>query len=400
MNAFLTLDDVEGDGQVVLVRADLNVPLDDGPSGVVVTDDFRIRAAIPTIERLRAEGAIIVLATHLGRPKGAVVESLRLDPVATRLADLGGFPVTKLDVVHGPDVSRAIAGAGPGAVIMLENTRFDPGETSNDRALSEALAAGIDLFVLDAFGTAHRAHASTVGVTEFVRSVAGPLLVAEVRSLERLLNEPPTPFTVVLGGAKVSDKLGVINALLPKVDQMLIGGAMCFTLLAAQGRQIGSSLFEEDRLPDVRDVLASPEADRIILPDDLVVADRFAEDAETAVVDSSDMPAESMGLDIGPRAAERFSSIIRGSASVFWNGPMGVFEWEAFRNGTAAVGEAFRGHPGYTVVGGGDSVAAVRMLGLDNEITHVSTGGGAGLEMLEGKELPGLIALQRWANGT
>ncbi len=398
MKSFLTLDDVEVDGQTVLLRSDLNVPLEDGPHGPRVTDDFRIRAALPTIERLRAAGAVVVVASHLGRPKGEVKEGLRLDPVAARLGELGGFPVRKLDVVRGDQVRRAVAEAKAGSVILLENTRFEPGETANDSDLAKDLAEVADLFVLDAFGTAHRAHASTVGVADHLRSVAGPLLLAEVTSLERLLDNPDRPFAVVLGGAKVSDKLGVINALLPKVDVMAIGGGMCFTLFAAQGSEIGTSLFEEERLDDVREVLAHSE--KLVLPSDVVVADRFAEDAEPHVVGREEIPADAMGLDIGPDSAAQFAKIVRESASVFWNGPMGVFEWESFRRGTETVGEALRDHPGYTVVGGGDSVAAVRMLGLENEISHVSTGGGAGLEMLEGKELPGITALKRWANGT
>ena len=398
MTTFLTLDNVEVAGRTVLVRSDLNVPLEEGSDGPRVADDFRIRAALPTLDRLRKAGAVVVVASHLGRPKGDVKENLRLDPVAVRLSELGGFPVRKLDAVRGPQVSEAVAGAEPGSVILLENTRFEPGETRNDPDLARDLADGIDLFVLDAFGTAHRAHASTVGVTEHVQSVAGPLLLAEVTSLERLLDNPDRPFVVVLGGAKVSDKLGVINALLPKVDTMAIGGGMCFTLFAAQGSEIGTSLFEEERLGDVREVLA--HAEKLVLPTDVVVADRFAEDAGPRVVGRDEIPADTMGLDIGPDSATRFAELIRQARSVFWNGPMGVFEWESFRNGTETVGEALRGHPGYTVVGGGDSVAAVRMLGLEDEISHVSTGGGAGLEMLEGKELPGITALKRWAHAT
>ncbi len=280
MTSFLTLDNVEVAGRTVLVRSDLNVPLEEGPDGSRVADDFRIRAALPTLDRLRKAGAVVVVASHLGRPKGEVKENLRLDPVADRLSELGGFQVRKLDVVRGPQVSEALAGAEPGSVILLENTRFEPGETRNDPDLARDLAEGIDLFVLDAFGTAHRAHASTVGVTEHVQSVAGPLLLAEVTSLERLLDNPDRPFVVVLGGAKVSDKLGVINALLPKVDTMAIGGGMCFTLFAAQGSEIGTSLFEEERLGDVREVLA--HAEKLVLPTDVVVADRFAEDAGPA----------------------------------------------------------------------------------------------------------------------
>jgi phosphoglycerate kinase len=392
MGEYLTLDDVEVAGQRVLVRADLNVPL----SGGAVDDDFRIRASLPTINRLRKAGATVVVCSHLGRPKDREPE-FRMDPVAVRMAEIGGFAVRKLDGVVGGAVEAAVAAAEPGDVLLLENTRFEPGEKKNDPALAKGLAALADLFVLDAFGSAHRAHASTVGVADHLRSVAGPLLLAEVEALGSLLAEPPHPFIVVLGGAKVSDKLGVIKSLLPRVDMMLIGGGMCFTLLAAEGYEIGSSLVEEDRIDEVRDVLASAWGDRIRLPDDIVVADRFASDAEWEVVSRNAIPDDWLGLDIGPKTAEAFAAAIRGSGAVFWNGPMGVFEWEQFRRGTEVVARALTGHPGFTVVGGGDSVAALRMLGLEGEVSHVSTGGGAGLEMLEGKTLPGLAALERWA---
>jgi phosphoglycerate kinase len=392
MGKYLTLDDVEVAGRRVLVRADLNVPL----SGGSVDDDFRIRASLPTINRLREAGATVVVCSHLGRPKDREPE-FRMDPVGVRMAEIGGFAVRKLDGVVGGAVEAAVAAAGPGDVLLLENTRFEPGEKKNDPALAMGLAALADLFVLDAFGSAHRAHASTVGVADHLRSAAGPLLLAEVEALGSLLAEPPHPFIVVLGGAKVSDKLGVIKSLLPKVDMMLIGGGMCFTLLAAEGYEIGSSLVEEDRIDEVRDVLASAWGDRIRLPDDIVVADRFASDAEWEVVNRNAIPEDWLGLDIGPKTAEAFAAAMRGSGAVFWNGPMGVFEWEQFRRGTEVVARALTGHPGFTVVGGGDSVAALRMLGLEGEVSHVSTGGGAGLEMLEGKTLPGLAALERWA---
>ena len=392
MGKYLTLDDVEVAGRRVLVRADLNVPL----SGGSVDDDFRIRASLPTINRLREAGATVVVCSHLGRPKDREPE-FRMDPVAVRMAEIGGFGVRKLDGVVGGAVEAAVAAAGPGDVLLLENTRFEPGEKKNDPALAKGLAALADLFVLDAFGSAHRAHASTVGVADHLRSAAGPLLLAEVEALGSLLADPPHPFIVVLGGAKVSDKLGVIKSLLPKVDMMLIGGGMCFTLLAAEGYEIGSSLVEEDRIDEVRDVLASAWGDRIRLPDDIVVADRFASDAEWEVVSRNAIPDDWMGLDIGPKTAEAFAAAIRGSGAVFWNGPMGVFEWEQFRRGTEVVARALTDHSGFSVVGGGDSVAALRLLGLEGEVSHVSTGGGAGLEMLEGKTLPGLAALERWA---
>ncbi|NIA25943.1 MAG: phosphoglycerate kinase [Gammaproteobacteria bacterium] len=395
MAKFLTLDDVDVAGRRVLVRSDLNVPISDGE----VTDDFRIRASLPTIERLRDAGAVVVVCSHLGRPKHRD-PGLTMDPVAERMSALGGFAIDKLDAVVGPVVEAAVARAGAGDVILLENTRFEPGETSNDPALADGLARLADLFVLDAFGSAHRAHASTVGVAERLRSVAGPLLVEEVEALTRLLEAPERPFTVVLGGAKVSDKLGVIRSLLPKVDMMLIGGGMCFTLLAAEGYEIGKSLFEEDRLEEVSEVLASPYGDRISLPQDLIVADRFAGDAQAKTVDRDEIPDDWMGLDIGPKTAERFTAVIHGSRSVFWNGPMGVFEWERFRAGTEQVARSLSDFEGFSVVGGGDSVAAMRLLGLADTVSHLSTGGGAGLEMLEGKTLPGVAVLERWADGS
>ncbi|GBD85706.1 phosphoglycerate kinase [bacterium BMS3Abin02] len=395
MARFLTLGDVDVAGCRVLVRSDLNVPLAAGK----VADDFRIRASLPTIERLRKAGAVVVVGSHLGRPKGRDPR-FAMDPVAVRMAELGGFPVEKLDAVVGPSVQAAVQRAEPGDVILLENTRFEPGETKNDPVLAEGLARLADLFVLDAFGTAHRAHASTVGVAERLRSVAGPLLVKEVEALTRLLEAPERPFTVVLGGAKVSDKLGVIRSLLPKVDMMLIGGGMCFTLLAAEGYEIGDSLFEEDRLEEVSEILASPYGDRISLPLDIVVADRFAADARAKTVDRDDIPSDWMGLDIGPETIERFTGVVHGSHSVFWNGPMGVFEWERFRAGTEQVARSLGDFEGFSVVGGGDSVAAMRLLGLADTVSHLSTGGGAGLEMLEGKTLPGVAVLERWADGS
>lgn len=395
MSRFLTIDDLDVAGKRVLLRSDLNVPLSDG----AVSDDFRIRASLPAVSRLKEKGATVVVCSHLGRPKG-VDPALRMDPVAARMSELGGFPVRKVDVVVGPEAETAVAEAEPGDVVMLENTRFEPGETKNAPELADALARLADVFVLDAFGSAHRAHASTVGVAERLRSAAGPLLVEEVAALEKLLHDPDRPFVVILGGAKVSDKLGVIKSLLPKVDMMLIGGGMCFTLLASEGYRIGDSLFEEDRVDEVRDVLASEYGDRIALPDDVVVGDRFAPDAERRVVDREDIPDGWVGLDIGPKTIREFAGVIGGAANVFWNGPMGVFEWERFREGTEQVARAIAAHDGFTVVGGGDSVAAMRLFGLEDQVSHLSTGGGAGLEMLEGKTLPGIAALERWARDT
>jgi len=385
-----TLDGLEVAGRTVLVRADLNVPLDGGEVG----DDFRIRASLPTIAELRERGAKVVVCSHLGRPSG-VDPDLRMDPVAARLGELGGFPVVKLDGITGSEIEAAIVAAPTDAVIVLENTRFEPGEKQNDPALAQGLADLADLFVLDAFGSAHRAHASTAGVAELLPAAAGRLLAAEVESLSRLLTDPPRPYVVVLGGAKVSDKLGVMKHLLPRVDQMLVGGGMCFTLLAAQGHSVGTSLVEESMVDEIRELLASEDGTKIMLPADVIAADRFAEDADHWVVAATEIPVGMMGLDIGPEATEAFGRAVEDAASVFWNGPMGVFEWEAFRSGTAGVAEAVARTEGFTVIGGGDSVAAIRMLGRENRISHVSSGGGAGLEMLEGKLLPGIAALGR-----
>ncbi len=389
------IDDLEVDGKRVLVRADLNVPLEAG----AVVDDFRIRAALATIQVLRERGARVIVASHLGRPKGPDPE-LSLAPVAVRLQELGGFPVRLAGDVAGIEAKKTVAGMEPGEVVFLENTRFHPGETKNDPELAEALAALADAFVLDAFGSAHRAHASTVGVAELLPSAASPLVQAEVDALRRLLEERRSPYVVVLGGAKVSTKIGVIEALLPRVDAMLIGGAMAFTLLTADGYDVGSSRVEEQMLGEARGVLKGPHGARVMLPDDAVVADRFAADADHKVVPTGDMPEGWMGLDIGPEAAERFAGVIANAETLFWNGPMGVFEWEAFRTGTARIAEAVVECEGMTVVGGGDTAAALKLFGLEDRVTHLSTGGGAGLEFVEGKALPGIEVLERKSDGT
>jgi phosphoglycerate kinase len=375
------------------VRADLNVPLDDG----TVTDDFRIRSSLPTIEMLRDGHARVVVCSHLGRPKGPDA-AFSMAPVADRLAELGGFTVIKAKSVIGHDARHAVESAREGEVVVLENTRFEAGETKNDAAVVNGLAELADLFVLDAFGSAHRAHASTVGIAQRLPSAAGPLLAAEVEALGKLLGDPDRPYVVILGGAKISDKLAVMKHLLPRVDAMLVGGGMCFTLLRAQGYEVGASLVEEAMLEEVGSLLEGEHGSKIVLPVDIVVADAFAADAAYRTVPAREMPADGMGLDIGPYTVSRFGEEIAKAASVFWNGPMGVFEWEAFRAGTEGVAREVAGSTGFTVVGGGDSVAAVRLLGVDDRIGHVSTGGGAGLEMLEGKELPGVAALRRWAD--
>jgi phosphoglycerate kinase len=377
LSSYITLDNVDVSGRAVLVRSDLNVPLDDGRIG----DDFRLRAALPTLERLVIEGASVRVCSHLGRPDG-VDPAFSLRPVAEAMNGL-----TACDV-------RFETG---GDITVLENTRFLQGETENDPATAQRLAEGSDLFVQDAFGSVHRAHASTVAVAEILESVAGPLLDAELRSLSRFLSGTERPYTVVLGGAKVSDKLGVIENLLPKVDHMIIGGGMCFTFLRAMGHEVGNSLVEEPMLGAVSRLIAEDEGvDKIKLPASVVVADSFSESSQHRVVDIADIPGDWFGLDIGPVTAEAFAELIKESASVFWNGPMGVFEWEAYRNGTATVAKAMGECPGFTAVGGGDSAAALRLLGLEGTVSHLSTGGGAGLEFLEGGILPGVAVLERW----
>ena len=377
MHRYLTLDDVGVDGLKILVRADLNVPIDEGKVG----DDFRIRAALPTLERLVAAGAEVTVCSHLGRPQGPD-PALSLAPVARRMGELTEYEV---------------AFEGPGQITVLENTRFGDGETDNDPGTARELADGFDLFVQDAFGSVHRAHASTVGVAEILKSVAGPLLHAELAALGWFLSDPDRPYTVVLGGAKVSDKLGVIENLLPKVDRMLIGGGMCFTFLRARGYQVGDSMAQEDMIETVGNLLDGPNGRKIILPVDIAVGEEFAEDTTRTVVGASEIPEGTMGLDIGPSTCAGFRELIESSASVFWNGPMGVFEWEKFRRGTDLIARALAACPGFTAVGGGDSAAALRALGLADTVSHLSTGGGASLELLEGQILPGVAVLERWA---
>ncbi len=391
MTTLPTLDSLRVEGKTVLVRSDLNVPLDDGE----VADDFRIGASLPTIQALLDRGAKVVVCSHLGRPKG-VDDSLRMNPVAVRMSELGGFPVNKVDVVAGPEAEAAIAAADRGTVTLLENTRFEEGEKKNAPELADALARLADLFVLDAFGTAHRAHATTVGVAERLPSAAGYLLAQEVEALSALLGEPERPYLVILGGAKVSDKLAVMEHLLPNVDRMIVGGGMCFTLLQAQGHEVGNSLVEESMVEVVAGLLGGEHGHKILLPSDVVAAAAFAEDADYSVVAVDSIPADTMGLDIGPDSIAAFRAAVDDSASIFWNGPMGVFEWEAFRAGTAGVAESLANTEGFTVIGGGDSVAAIRLLDREDQISHVSSGGGAGLELLEGKVLPGVAALERW----
>jgi phosphoglycerate kinase len=387
------IDDLEVADKRVLVRCDLNVPL----SGGEITDDLRVRAAIPTLKALLDKGARLVVCSHLGRPKGKVVEGLRLAPVGRRLEELLGESIEVLDEVVGETAVKACASNE--RVILLENLRFEPGEESNDAGFAAALTGLAEVYVDDAFGAAHRAHASIVGPPEKLPSAAGLLLAEEVEKLERLLHDPEHPFVAVLGGAKVSDKLSVIGNLLGRVDALCIGGAMAFTLLAAQGHDVGNSLVEPDRIDEVKGVLGDAERKgiTILLPVDVVAADEPEADARHETVDLDDI-GERMGVDIGPKTAQRFTEAIVGAKSILWNGPMGIFEIEDFANGTKAIAEAVAAATktgAYTVVGGGDSAAALKQLDMTDAVSHLSTGGGASLELLEGIELPGIAALRK-----
>jgi phosphoglycerate kinase len=388
-----TLRDLgELDGKRVLVRVDFNVPLRDGE----ITDDTRIRAALPTIDWLREHGARVVLVSHLGRPKDREPE-LSMRPAANRLAELTGADVTLAPGVVGEDV-RAFADNLPsGDVLMLENVRYEPGETKNDPELAQGLADLADVYVNDAFGAAHRAHASTEGVAHLVTErAAGLLLEREVSTLDGVLRDPARPLVAVLGGAKVSDKIAVIERFREVADTILIGGAMCFPFLSAQGHQIGASLCASDDVELARRLLADGDGSHatLELPVDLVLAERFAADAEPRALDGVDVPDGLMGLDVGPRTAQAYAAIIARAGTVFWNGPMGAFELEPFAAGTRAVAQAVADAPGTTVVGGGDSAAALVAFGLADRVTHLSTGGGATLELIEGKALPGVEALR------
>ena len=388
-----TLDDLEVAGKRVLVRCDFNVPLVDGG----VADDMRIRAALPTLEALLDKGARLTVCSHLGRPKGKVVEELRLAPIGRVLGQLLGREVHAVGDVVGPEAQAAAASMGD--IVLLENLRFEPGEERNDPSFADALAGLADAYVNDAFGAAHRAHASVVGVSERLPSSAGLLLADEVDKLERLLHDPPRPFVAVLGGAKVSDKLAVIGNLLDRVDTICVGGAMAFTLLVAQGESVGRSLVESDRISEVTEVLKDAEARGvdILLPVDVVAADAPEADAAHETVALSDI-GDRLGVDIGPQTSALFAAAIESARTVLWNGPMGIFEIEAFSEGTRAVARAVgraTGDGAYTVAGGGDSAAALRQLGMTDAVSHLSTGGGASLELLEGKDLPGIAALRK-----
>jgi phosphoglycerate kinase len=387
-----TIEDL-GDltGRRVLVRCDFNVPLEEGR----VTDDLRIRATAPTIERLLAGGANLILCSHLGRPKGEVVEKYRLDPVAERLRDVLSRDVQKFDAVVGPELHEAVTSAGPGSVILLENLRFEPGEERGDPSFADALASLAHLYVNDAFGAAHRPHASVVGVAERLPAAAGLLMQREVEVLSRLLHQPEEPFVAILGGAKVSDKLAAVDALLDRVDAVLVGGAMAFSFLAAAGGQVGGSLVEPDRYDEVRTSVRRAEERGVLiqLPEDVIAAPEPSADAPRKTVRAEAIPAGWMGLDIGPRSVEEFARTIADARTILWNGPMGMFELEPFSGGTRGVAYAVAGSKGFTVVGGGDSLAALAKFDLADQIDHRSTGGGASLEFLEGRELPGIAVL-------
>ena len=387
-----TIEDL-GDlvGKTVLVRCDLNVPLEDGK----VTDDLRVQASAPTLQELLGKGATLVVCSHLGRPKGKTVDSLRLDPVGEALAEALGQNVNKLDDVVGPTVQKAVMAAGAGSVTLLENLRFDPGEEANDPGFAERLAALADAYVDDAFGAAHRAHASVVGVAERLASAAGKLMQREVEVLSKLLDGAEKPYVAILGGAKVSDKLAAVNSFVERVDALLIGGAMAFSFIAAAGGEVGTSRVERERFDDVRRATSKAEERGVLiqLPEDVVAAPEPSVEARRETVRAAQIPRGLMGLDIGPRTVEEFARTIADAKTIFWNGPMGMFELEPFSAGTRGVATAVAGASAFSVVGGGDSLAALKKFGLDDAVDHLSTGGGASLEFLEGRELPGIAVL-------
>ncbi|MEZ0293118.1 MAG: phosphoglycerate kinase [Solirubrobacteraceae bacterium] len=373
-----TLDGLDAEGKRVLVRVDFNVPLEDGR----ITDDARIRAALPTLKELREKGARLLLAAHLGRPKDREPE-FSLRPAAERLSELLGEEVV---------LAESLDDVPDGEIVMLENVRFEPGETDNDRALAERYAALADAYVNDAFGAAHRAHASTEAVAHLLPSAAGRLLEAEVATLTGILEDPERPLVAVVGGAKVTDKIGVLDAFLSRADRILVGGAMCFPFFKVQGHEVGDSLCEEEGLEPARKLLGAG-GEKLRLPDDLVAGRAFSADTEVRELDGVDVPAGWMGLDIGERSAHGYAEVIRDAGTVFWNGPMGAFELDPFAAGTRVVAEAMAEADAVTVVGGGDSAAAMAEFGLADRVTHLSTGGGASLELIEGKALPGVEAL-------
>ena len=386
-----SMNDVDVKGKRVFVRVDFNVPMEEGK----ITDETRIRAAVPTIEQLVNAGAKVILASHLGRPKGEVNEDMRLTAVGERLSELMGKPVTKLDESIGADVEAAVNNMQDGDIILLENVRFHKGEEKNDETLAKEFAKLADLYVNDAFGAAHRAHASTEGIAKHVPAVSGLLMEKELDVLGKALSNPERPFTAIIGGAKVKDKIGVIENLLDKVDHLIIGGGLVFTFVKAMGHDIGKSLLEEDKIELAKGFIekAKEKGVQLHMPVDAVVANEFSKDADTKVVAIDAIPSDWMGLDIGPKTAENYAEVIKQSKLIIWNGPMGVFEMEKFANGTKTVADAMATTDGYTIIGGGDSAAAVEKFEVASKMDHISTGGGASLELMEGKELPGIVAL-------
>lgn len=387
-----TVKDVDVKGKRVFCRVDFNVPMKDGQ----VTDDTRIRAALPTIQYLVEQGAKVLLASHLGRPKGQAVEELRLTPVAKRLSELLGKDVKKTDEAYGDSVKSEINSMNEGDVLLLENVRFYPGEEKNDPELAKAFAELADVYVNDAFGAAHRAHASTEGIAKHLPAVSGFLMEKELEVLGKALSNPERPFTAIIGGAKVKDKIGVIDNLLEKVDNLIIGGGLAYTFVKAQGHEVGKSLLEEDKIELAKSFMEKAKAKGVnfYMPVDVIVADDFSADANTKVVAIDEIPSDWEALDIGPKTAETYRDVIQKSKLVIWNGPMGVFEIDTFAGGTKAVAQALAdASDTYSVIGGGDSAAAVEKFNLADKMSHISTGGGASLEFMEGKELPGVVAL-------
>jgi len=387
-----SVKDIDLKGKRVFCRVDFNVPMKDGQ----ITDETRIRAALPTIQYLTEQGAKVILASHLGRPKGAVVEEMRLTPVAGRLSELLGKDVKKADEAYGDSVKALVSEMAEGDVLLLENVRFYAGEEKNDPELAKAFAELADVYVNDAFGAAHRAHASTEGIAHHLPAVSGLLMEKELDVLGKALSNPERPFTAIIGGAKVKDKIGVIDNLLDKVDNLIIGGGLAYTFIKAQGHEIGKSLLEADKMDLALSFIKKAEEKgvKFYMPVDAIVADDFSDSANKKAVGIDEIPADWEALDIGPKTAELYSNVIKESKLVIWNGPMGVFELDSFANGTKAVAEALAASEGtYSVIGGGDSAAAVEKFNLAEKMSHISTGGGASLEFMEGKVLPGVVAL-------
>jgi len=386
-----SLHDIDVKGKRVFCRVDFNVPMANGE----VTDDTRIRAALPTIQYLIENGAKVILASHLGRPKGQVNEDMRLNAVATRLSEKLGKNVIKTDEAYGPKVQEEISKMNEGDVLLLENVRFYPGEEKNDEALAKEFASLADVYVNDAFGAAHRAHATTAGIAKHIPAVAGFLMEKEINVLGKALSNPERPFTAIIGGAKVRDKIGVIENLLEKVDNLIIGGGLAYTFLKAKGYEIGKSLLEEDKIDLANEFMQKAEAKgvKFYMPIDAIIADKFGEDANTQEVDIDSIPADWEALDIGPKTTALYADVIKSSKLVIWNGPMGVFEIDKFAQGTIGVAQALADSDAYSIIGGGDSAAAAEKFGLADKMSHISTGGGASLEFMEGKELPGVALL-------